>query len=255
MNSITKGAIIHMSKVLGEDLKPIYTDYKKVRKDRQTINNDKILSSISKSDIKEFSESIKLHGNICQLDRTLDYLSITTSELLQKCKDDILFAKLVAMACSKQASRQGKLDEKECIEKCNKVVSSLGINIKSSNKLYPHKDGRLLTRDEFNKLKIKKTSCLKIIDGEISGKLTGYIFAKITFTEGGHQDNVFEEARQFGDWAILNSMSNTDKIYCLLIDTDLDKQLTDLKERFKSNKNIWVVNHVELQEKIISSFL
>ena len=88
---------------------------------------------------------------------------------------------------------------------------------------------------------------MKSLDGVISGEKTGYIFAKIVFGEGGHQDNVFHEAAQFGDWA--NEYGDKDKVYVLLIDTNLDKKYNLLKEKYDSD-NVWVVNHIELQERL-----
>ena len=68
------------------------------------------------------------------------------------------------------------------------------------------------------------------------------------FGEGGHQDNVFHEAASFGNWA--TQYGESDKIYVILIDTDLDKKYNELKQRF-DNGNVWVVDHIEFQQRLL----
>ena len=100
---------------------------------------------------------------------------------------------------------------------------------------------------------IQKNTCLKSFDGEITGKINGYIFAKITFTDGGHQDNVFEEAHTFAEWCEKYKANHGDKLYVILIDTDLTQKFKELKEKYHSD-NIWVVDHIDFQKLILERF-
>jgi len=108
----------------------------------------------------------------------------------------------------------------------------------------------------FQKMNIKKwfekNDCLKSFDGQIKGKINGYIFAKITISGGGHQDNVFEEAHCMGEWMV--KYGKPDEFYILLIDTDLTKQFNELYEKYHKN-NILVVNHIDFQKFLINEGL
>jgi len=88
------------------------------------------------------------------------------------------------------------------------------------------------------------------MDAKISGKINGWIFAKVCMGSGGHQDNVFHEAVQYCDWA--KEYGNDDEIYVALIDTDLDWFAT-IKDTYKKHKNILIVNHVEFQEWMLKT--
>ena len=72
----------------------------------------------------------------------------------------------------------------------------------------------------------KKSDCLKSFDAKITGKKEGYLFAKVCIGSGGHQDNVFHEAHSFGEWAMQHG--EEDKLYIILIDTNLMNQLNEL---------------------------
>ena len=104
---------------------------------------------------------------------------------------------------------------------------------------------------------IKMDDCLKSFDGQITGKLTGYISSKISFGEdyggGGHQDNVFEEQHKFSEWWIKYRTDSTD-ILVLLIETDLTTKFARLKEKYADINNIMVFNHIEFQQYIIDTY-
>jgi hypothetical protein len=69
---------------------------------------------------------------------------------------------------------------------------------------------------------------------------------------GGHQDNVFEEAHTFCEWVC--KFGNTTELYVVLIDTDLTSQFNELKKKYHKN-NLLVVNHVDFQQYMIDKFL
>ncbi len=197
-------------------------------------------------------KDLKPYLNFKAFDRLADLYDTDRKELYYKCAGNYDYALAVANGCAILASRQGSTDERFVLEEIDRVSKGFGIYIKPLNNqdLRPTKDGKLLTKEQFKVLQqqgLTKLDCLKSIDGVISGKVEGYIFAKIVFGEGGHQDNVFHEAAQFGDWA--NEYGEEGKIYVLLIDTDLDVKYNILKEKYDSD-NVWVVNHVELQERL-----
>ena len=182
--------------------------------------------------------------NICEI---ADFLGIQIS--IKKSAKlpldiDIIFAKLLVSKISKNASRQGTKDEIFILDKCNETTKKIGIKIEKLSQIAyrPSKLGKILNHKEVKKAKLNKIDCLKSFDGKISGKCNGWIFSKIVFTAGGHQDNVFEEAYQLCEW--VETFEKKDKtLYALIIDTDLEKSLNDLRNKYKNNKNIFIGNH------------
>lgn len=100
---------------------------------------------------------------------------------------------------------------------------------------------------------IKKDMCLKSFDGIIEGKIKGWIFAKVVFGSGGHQDNVFEEANNLCEW-ICKYKKNNNELFVLLIDTNLIDKFNLLKNKFNTIKNIIIVNTNEFQKYIIENY-
>jgi hypothetical protein len=227
---------------------PTKINIETIREERQNRNNDDVFNCLINN--KPFC------GNDKAFKRFLKYCNITEEECRSKCIKDEIFAKSVSITCAKKATRQGGKDESLVLDICNKTSSKFGINIKNLGKSdkIPTKDGKLLSEKDLKKLKIDRSECLKSIDGIISKgiKLIGFVFAKAVFGEGGHQDNVFEESRQFAEWVIKHG--NIKYIYVILIDTNLAKKFLNLKNKCKVYDNIWVVNHYEFQEKLIISF-
>ena len=78
-----------------------------MRVERQKENNDTMLKLLQSGDIT----LVKRFCNIKELSRLLEDLQIDEEQLLQKCKDDLLFAKVISRQISKMASRQGTKDE------------------------------------------------------------------------------------------------------------------------------------------------
>ena len=66
---------------------------------------------------------VKHYCNIKELSRLLEDLDIDEERLINKCTDDLLFAKVVARQISKMASRQGTKDEALILQKCHETTS------------------------------------------------------------------------------------------------------------------------------------
>lgn len=131
----------------------------------------KVYDSINKNDKNLFLKSI----NIKELNRTINDLEINFDCFWLKCKNDNLFAKLVSRNLSINSTRQCSKDENVVLELCNVISSNYGIYITknpSINGYRPTKNGLILKN-------IVKDSCLKSFDGIITGKINGYISAKI----------------------------------------------------------------------------
>jgi hypothetical protein len=205
--------------------------------------NDNIMCQIltTKND-----ELVKNYGNTHELYRVLEDLNLTLDQLLYRCSIDNLFAKLLAGRISKKASRQGTKDEFFILDKCNEALNQIGIKLENlSTVAYrPTKDGRILSKKQYNNSNLKKNDCLKSFDAKLSGKENGWIFAKVAYGKGGHQDNVFAEAHEFGTWAQTHGKEN--ELYIILIDTDLTFEFIELKTTF-NGQNIMVCDHFELQ--------
>ena len=225
-------------------------DLSKVRDVRQKTTDKNLTELLCFSEFTD--KDLRPYLNFKSLDRLVAKRGTDRKDIYTKCQGNYDYALAVANGCAIEASRQGSKDERFVLEEIDKVTKGFGVYIKPLNNqdLRPTKDGRFLTKEQFRSLErqgLTKLDCLKSIDGIISGEVDGYIFAKIVFGEGGHQDNVFHEAAQFGDWA--NEYGEEGKIYVLLIDTDLKNKYNILKEKYDS-ENVWVVNHVELQKRL-----
>lgn len=229
---------------------PIVLNCKNLRIERQKKNNEMTLYYL----LHRSFDELKKNCNVIALQSTLDYLQLNDEQLLQKCREDLYFAKLLSSKISILSSRQGSKDESFVIETINKISSQFNIFIENlpNTKYRPTKKGVILNKKKYEELiekkELNKNDCLKSFDAKISGIINGWIFAKITYTNGGHQDNVFEEAHQFAQWALQFGKPN--ELYVLLIDTDLIIPLNELKDKYHKN-NILVVDHVELQKYLI----
>ena len=221
-------------------------DCKNLRVIRQKENNEIMLRLLQSGDIT----LVKHLCNIKELSRLLEDLQIDDKQLLLKCKDDLLFAKVVSRQISKMASRQGTKDEAFILQKCNETTSKVGIYVEnlSTTAFRPTKDGRILTNNQYKKSGLKKNDCLKSFDAKLSGLVKGWVFAKVAFGEGGHQDNVFSEAHDFVEWA--DKYAKDDQLYVVLVDTDLNHKFKELKQK-PTKPNTIVCNHVEFQRFII----
>ena len=223
----------------------IYIDCKNLRTNRQKENNKLLFRAL----ITQDEVLVKHLCNNNELSRVLDELnqfySCSLQQLLYKCSVDHVYATTLAGRISINASRQSTKDETYILDKCNETLSEVGINIEnlSTRAFRPTRDGRILSNKEFKKSNLKKSDCLKSFDARISGNVNGWVFAKVAYGTGGHQDNVFAEAHEFGEWVCKHGDRN--KLYVILIDTDLTSQFKELREKFWGC--VLVVNHWEFQ--------
>jgi len=216
-----------------------------LRNERQKYNNNLVAGELYKNS-PSYSELEKI-ANIKAVDRLLDELEIDYDELLTECSKSVLYSKTVAVAIAKNATRQGKKDEAFVIDGIANVMKEYNYNIRSCgvNEYRPCKDGQMLSLNDFKSKNLNKNvDALKSVDGIFDGPKSGYIFAKIVIGDGGHQDNVLHEINQYIDWA--KTYGEEDKIYVMLI----DGKPFDVLES-KQTTNVWVVNTVEFQEKLI----
>jgi hypothetical protein len=221
-------------------------DCKNMRKERQDANDKELLNYIIAKDKSKISRVC----NKKELDRQLLLLKCDYDELLMEC-DNIRFATLLSSKLSINASRQCGKDELFVITQCNLTTEKIGINIRKLPNISfrPTKDGKIIEHHEY--LTRAKNECFKSFDARITGKINGWVFAKIIYGNGGHQDNVFAEASQMGEW--VNAFGDTDTLYVILIDTNLDKEFAILRDQCKKYQlnNLIVVNHVELQRYML----
>jgi hypothetical protein len=230
--------------------KPIQLDCCNLRVDRQRINNELVYTAIKNKNRGDFKKNI----NEKEFQRLLGELQISEKDLLEKCETDDITAKILAGRIAKNASRQGTKDEELQITTCNITSSKFNICIEnlSATAYRPTKSGEVLSHEEVKKQNIPKNDCLKSFDAKISGTVNGWIFAKVVFGNGGHQDNVFEEAYVFCDW--VKKYGKAEELYVLLIDTDLIPQFNELKNKYSDTANIFIGNHVDFQQMIIDRY-
>lgn len=234
-----------------ENLKPIEQNFKDIRKVRQINNNKIVYESLLYNDLKRLYENI----NKKEYERTIKDLELTEKEFLSKCKDDIFFAKLASRNFSKNSSRQGSKDEIEQIKTCNIISSKCGVYLHqlTTTELRPTKDGSIISNNEMKLKNIQKESCLKSFDAKISGRINGYISAKVAYGSGGHQDNVFTEIDTIAEWW-KKYKYKSEELLILLIDTDLTRKIKMLKEKYKNVTNLKIFNHIEFQYYIINTY-
>jgi hypothetical protein len=228
---------------------PIKLDCTKLREERQKVNNATVFSLIKSRNIPELKKNI----NIKELDRLLLETGQTEDQFINKCVEDDIHNLTVSGRISKNASRQGAQDEATQIQACNCTSQLLGISIEnlSATAYRPTKNGKIISQTEMKEQKIPKDECLKSFDGKISGRMNGWMFAKVRVGEGGHQDNVFEEIDAMCKW--VKEYNNKD-MFVMLIDTDSIDKLNIYKQKYKSVKNILFVNHCEFQQYMIDNY-
>lgn len=239
--------ILNMNQKNDIIIEPIKLDYENIRAERQRINNLLVYDLLR---LKNKNDLMK-YINVEELKRILTDLDDTLDNILEKCSKDEKFAKLIAYIISKKSSRQGTKDEKLQLETCGLTSSKYGIFIENlkSTAFYPTKYGDIISYKIYKT--INKNDCLKSLDGKISGLIKGWIFSKIVFGSGGHQDNVFNETYTFCDWII--KYGKDDELYVVLIDTNQLLNFNKLKSKYNKN-NLLICNHIEFQEYIISKY-
>jgi len=229
---------------------PKILDFKNIRELRQKETNQKIIHNILNDN------PIDDYINPIEFGRVIDELSsvgLKQEDIIIKCKNDNVFATVFAGRIAKKTSRQGSNDEKLQIDVCNQLAVNFGINIEnlSATAFRPTKDGNILSECEYKSCNIRKDMCLKSFDAKISGKIDGWVFAKVVYGKGGHQDNVFEEADILCDWI---TKYRKNEIYVILIDTDLLQKFDALKTKYANNEGLLIMNHTDFQQYIIDNY-
>lgn len=231
----------------------IKKNFMSIRQERQTNNNNIVYNSIINKNKDCFYNNI----NKKEYEKILfDYenkFGITENEFLEKCITNPIQCDLLSRLISKNSSRQGNNDEKEQINVCSLIAEQCGIYIKqlSSKSKRPTKNGIIITNEEMKKQNISKDDCLKSFDAEITGKINGFISAKVLYGSGGHQDNVFEELYILAEWWIKYRENN--EVLILLIDTNLEEKFNNFYEKYHK-KNIYVFDHYSFQLFMIENY-
>jgi hypothetical protein len=224
---------------------------KNIRFLRQIENNRLVESAIMKGDMTLFSK----HTNIKEVERVIKEIGTNLDEILSKCRTEPMMTKILAGRVSKNSTRQGSKDELTQINTCDKTSEKLGIRIKNltSTAYRPTKSGEIVSNGDMKTRGIRKDECLKSFDAQISGKVNGWVFAKVVYGSGGHQDNVFEEADTLCDW-VCRFKKDYAELYVILIDTDLESKFRVLKEKYTGISNLLIMDHYEFQEYLIREY-
>lgn len=229
-------------------LLPKKLNFSEIRKDRQKENVNNVLNALINKNINKLKEN----SNLKELDRYLCDTKITIDTILNKCEFDKLYAYTLAKLIAKNATRQGCKDEDLQIDTCAKLAAKLDIKIENlpNNKYRVSKlSSKIYTNNDVKIGIIDKSQCLKSFDGRItSSKVNGWIFAKVCFGDGGHQDNVFREEIEFCEWVL--KYGNLDELYVVLIDSDKPNKLQSF-----ARPNLFIGNHFEFQKYLISKFI
>ena len=231
-------------------IKPIEIDIISIRTNRQNENNLLAYNSIIKKDLTNNINKEEYKRVLQELDR----INIKEAELLEECINNIITATLLSSRISINASRQGSKDEQLQLDICKTTFSKCGIflNNLSSTSFRPTKNGEIVDNSELKKGRIKKEDCLKSFDANFSGKINGWVFAKIVIGCGGHQDNVFEEAYTFCDW--VSKYGNGTDTYIVLLDTNLTEKYNDLIKKYVKHTNLLIGNHIKVQQYVIDKY-
>lgn len=231
-------------------IKPIEIDIMSIRANRQNKNNALATESIKNKDLTKNINKEEYRRVLQELQR----VHITEDVLLDECRTNIIANTLLASRISINASRQGSKDEQLQLEACKKTFSKCGIvlNNLSSSSFRPTKNGEIVDNNTLKERGIKKEDCLKSFDANFTGKINGWVFAKIVIGSGGHQDNVFEETNTFCDWVI--KYGRESELYIVLLDTNLIEKLNDLIVRYEGVSNLLIGNHIQVQQRIIDTY-
>jgi hypothetical protein len=194
--------------------------------------------------------------NTKALERTCSFLNMTKEELLSKASKDKEFQKLFAMMLAKNSSRQGTRDESLIVNGVSREMKRHGINIRNytTNEKVPIRESSDVLPRVQAKRRFDTDLLMKSFDfgGQVCDNRRIEGFAKVCIGAGGHQDNVYHEASEFLKWASEYGSETT--VYTVLMDTDQDKIFNNLKELENKlgKQNLWVVNHRQLQERLVS---
>ena len=232
-------------------LTPLKLDFKNMRLSRQAINNKSVYESIKQNNLHK----IDTVTNKKKFERLLKDMDTTKAAFLAKCRDKGDFTcEMAARLLAKCASRQGSKDETEQLRTCNVTAQECGVFITNLSQVAfrPTKDGRIVSQNDVKNECIQMDCCLKSFDASITGRMKGYISAKVAMGKGGHQDNVFEELDRIASWW-KDFKPHAAEVLVILIDTDLVKRKEKLKLKYNV-ENIIICDHVEFQRYIIHQY-
>jgi hypothetical protein len=232
-------------------------DTPNLRKDRQIDTWNKVAKLLEKG--VSSKQEIKPYINETKLTEVLPQCRIEEKTLFEKCKGDFLMSMSIATSISKESHRQSGQDEVYTLTGIHNVVKDYGFTVDclTNSAKRPANDGNIYSSKEYKKIFGNNLKDYKTIDGNIllNDSLIAYISHKYCLGKGGGQDNVFHEQKKWLEWG-RNTSKRKDLIYIALIDTNLEKEFEYLKSEFDTpDGNIWVVNHVELQKRLILSTL
>lgn len=217
------------------------------RNKRQEYNNN-----IAYEEIKKNSKNHCIHNiNNKALERLLLYTRYKNLDEIIKDKDNYEenILKITSLYISKNASRQGIKDEELQLENINTLQEN-GITIIKDGKLKPIKCGG------FSKSEKKQVDELKSIDFIIKYKNNniGYITAKVTSGNGGHQDNVLDEITQFCVWSQKQLQNEKKKVYVVLYDSINTSNLYNNIKKIYKNDNILLTDTKEFRTSFLNWF-
>ncbi len=217
------------------------------RNERQINNNYMAYTSLKKN-LKKID--IKYINNKA-LERLLDYTGYKNIYSMIKDKDnhEENIYKIISLYIAKNASRQGKKDEYLQYNYINKLQKH-GIVIMTGGTIRPIKTGGLRLYGD------KKNDELKTIDFLIYYRedIIGYITAKVTSGNGGHQDNVLNEITQFCEWSLIQTKNTEKKAYIILYDNPVISNLYSSIQKTYSSVNILFTNTPNFKKDFLKWF-
>ena len=232
-------------------------DTPNLRSQRQT-NTIKTIARILHEGILD-REPIKEYINETQLARQLEYHNCLERDYFMNSQGNSFIAMEMASVLAKMSSKQSGMDEVFTLNGIDQIVKNYGYRVEGlpNNFLRPARDGKTYPKTLYKKKFGNTVNDVKTIDFEVKkdGKLIAWGSHKYCLghggTAGGHQGNVFQEEKRWLEWG-RDISERKDLIYIALVDTDIEKEYNALKEEFDNPQgNLWVVNHVELQKRLI----
>ena len=233
-------------------------DIPNLRSDRQT-KTVRTIAKIIREGILD-REPIKKYINETQLDRQLQYHECLERDYFMNGQGNSFIAMEMASVLAKMSSKQSGMDEVFTLNGIDQIVKHYGIRVEGlpNNYLRPAKDGKTYPKALYKKKFGNTVNDVKTIDFEVKkdGKLIAWGSHKYCLghggSAGGHQGNVFNEEKRWLEWG-RDISERKDLIYIALVDTDIKREYNMLKEVFDNpHGNIWVVDHVELQKRLIN---
>ena len=248
---------LNSSEITYKEMKITEVDFKKVRSQRQDKNDvifyDNVLSGkpINWDEINK--NALDKHFNSMIKSSIMSFESL--EGLISECRSNAPYCLAVSTIVSKKTTRQCTKDEALQLCVCNDLSKKFGIKIKNlpNKSVRFEKNGRIITNEIQKKEKINTSDCLASFDGQLEGKMNGYISSKITFGEGGYQNQVVQEMYNLADkWK--ENEEDKNKFLVIIIDTDVYENIGKLKDKYRLTENIIICNHVEFQKYIIDNY-